>query len=109
MDFEADGLPPSQSVRAAARVVNQSRRFPVSARMLQDAVDFLDRTISDDLLKPGMRLAAVETMVKMEALNQVDEIKAGELGGKVEQKPQVVILLPPNGTERKSAGSLPEQ
>ena len=56
-----------------------------------------------------MRLAAVETMVKMEALNQVDEIKAGELGGKVEQKPQVVILLPPNGTERKSAGSLPEQ
>ena len=30
MDFEADGLPPSQSVRAAARVVNQSRRFPVS-------------------------------------------------------------------------------
>ena len=109
MDFEADGLSPSQSVRAAARVVNQNRRFPVSARMLQDAVDFLDRTISDDLLKPGMRLAAVETMVKMEALNQVDEIKAGELGGKVEQKPHVVILLPPNGTERKSAGSLPEQ
>ena len=102
MDFEADGLPPSQSVRAAARVVNQSRRFPMSARMLQDAVDFLDRTVNDDSLRIGMRLEAVNTMVKMEALNQVDEIKAGELGGKVEQKPQVVILLPPNGTERKT-------
>lgn len=101
MDFDADGLPPSRSVRAAARVVNQSRRFPVNARMLQDAVDFLDRTVNDDMLKPGMRLAAVETLVKMEALNQVDEIKAGDLAGKVEQKPQVVILLPPNGTERK--------
>lgn len=98
--FDDDGLCPSETVRAAARIVNQSRRFPISSRMLQDAVDFLDRTVNDDLLKPGMRLAAVDTMVKMEALNQLDEIKLGEQGDDKKQT-VTVLLLPPNGTEKR--------
>jgi hypothetical protein len=100
-DFDEDGICPSETVRAAARVVNQSRRFPIDARMLQDAVDFLDRTVNDDRLKPGMRLAAVETFVKMEALNQVDEIKSGELANKQQVQERTVLLLPPNGTEKR--------
>lgn len=98
--FDEDGMPPSVTTRAAAAVMSRARRFPVSARLLQDAVDFLERTVVDEGLKPGMRLAAVETLVKMEALNQVDEIKLGELADKTQQTEKVVLLLPPNGSEK---------
>jgi hypothetical protein len=98
--FDEDGMPPSVTTRAAAAVASRARRFPVSARLLQDAVDFLERTVVDETLKPGTRLDAVESIIKMEALNQVDEIKLGELADKTQQTEKVVLLLPPNGSEK---------
>lgn len=99
--FDDGELPHSETVKAVARVMNQCKRHPTTARMLQDAVDFLDRVINDDGEKTRYRLEAVDKLLKMEAQNQVDEIKSGELADKQQTQERVVLLLPPNGTEKR--------
>lgn len=81
----------------------KSQRWETTPEIRQDALRFVDRVISDDDANEGNRLKAVELLLKMEAQNQTDDrIVAGvKSDGDGERQPQIVLVLPPNGAERK--------
>lgn len=79
------------------------KRFKVPAHARRRAVQIVEE-IMEHCQDPEVRLRAVETMIKMEVVNQNDEKLQIELergsGGSGTQQPTVVLLLPPNGTEK---------
>ena len=90
-----DGLPTSQEVRLMNR-----KRWNLSPRVRQDAVDFLERVINDEECGTKTRINAVECLLKMDLVDiaaEKDESTAAAAAATA--APTMVLLLPPNGTE----------
>jgi hypothetical protein len=81
----------------------KSQRWETTPTIREDALKFVDRVISDEDANEGNRLKAVELLLKMEAQNQTDDrIVAGvKDNSDGEEKQKIVLILPPNGAERK--------
>lgn len=81
----------------------KSQRWETTPEIRRDAMNFVDRVIADDDANEGNRLKAVELLLKMEAQNQTDDrIVAGvKADNEDDQKQQIILILPPNGAERK--------
>lgn len=109
MAFNNDGLSQSETTRLVARAVSRGRRWGISDRLKQDAVDHIDQVINDPEARPGVKRDCLEMLLKMEAMNQIDELKGGptEDGEQVKQ-PAMILLLPPNGSEKKLPEKEPE-
>ena len=90
-------------VRMAVR-----KRFKISSHARRRAVQIAEE-IMESSADPEVRLRAIETMIKMEVVNQNDEklqieLERGNGGASGAQQPTVVLLLPPNGTEKPLGG-----
>lgn len=96
--FDQDGMCVSETTRMMGAVLGKGRRFPVSDRLRQDAVDFLEKVLDDVEVGNGTKMDAVGLMLKMEQLNQFDEHNPIDGENRVQQ-PAMVLLLPPNGSE----------
>ena len=96
-DFNAPGIPRSQVVRHAANPA----RWGLTPRQRQAAIEFLEEVIGDPTAGTITRIKAVETLMKADALDlaaqkTLEPIDSGN-------EPQVLLLLPPNGSERPNA------
>ena len=81
----------------------KSQRWESTPEIRRDALQFVDRVINDHDANEGNRLKAVEILLKMEAQNQTDDriiagVKSDDDG---EQKQKIILVLPPNGAERR--------
>ena len=81
----------------------KSQRWESTPEIRRDALQFVDRVINDHDANEGNRLKAVELLLKMEAQNQTDDrIVAGvKDASDGDKQPQVILVLPPNNSERK--------
>ena len=97
IDHNAPGIPRSQVTRQLANPA----RWGLTPRQRQAALDFLEEVLGDPEVGIKTRLDAVEIMLKADALN----IAAQKVIEPVESanEPQVLLLLPPNGSERPNA------
>lgn len=96
-EYDAPGLPRSQTVRAMASV----GRWGLTPRQRQSALDFLQEVIDAPDVPVRTKIGAVECLLKADALNLAAE-KAMEPVDSGDEKRQVVLLLPPNGTEKQA-------
>ena len=96
-DFHAPGLPRSSTVRH----MTAATLYGISPRQRQAAMEFLEEVLGDPTAGTKTRLDAVEIMLKADALNIAAQkvIEPVESGS----EPQVLLLLPPNGSERPTA------
>jgi hypothetical protein len=103
------------SVRDGMAIVNKMNKnplWPVTSRTRQNIVNFLEQVMDDCVAgKEGVevkhRIKAAEVLLAAQGQNLVAEkiqidLLRGEGGNNVEQ-PKVVLLLPPNGSEAKTA------
>lgn len=80
--------------------MNNIIRWGITPRIRQDIVDEVEGIALDTSLHPLVRLKAIDTIVKMEAMNQIDERENGPEGRVLER---TVLLIPSNGSEKKRA------
>ena len=93
-DFNAPGIPRSHVTRQLANPA----RWGLTPRQRQAAIEFLEEVIGDPTAGTITRIKAVETLMKADALDlaaqkSLEPIESGS-------EPQVLLLLPPNGSER---------
>lgn len=89
-------LTPRKMVNMMSRIMQ--KRWETSERNRADALEFVVETIQNENVHPATRVKAVDLLLRMEAQNQMDERVSLEMsGGNVQ--PQMVLLLPPNGSE----------
>lgn len=96
-EFNAPGIPRSTTVRH----MQGGSLYGITPRQRQAAMEFLEQVLEDPTAGVGTKLEAVGVMLKADALNlaaqrAVEQVDSGE------KEPQVLLLLPPNGSERKS-------
>lgn len=96
-DFSTPGIPRSQVTRQLANPA----RWGLTPRQRQAALEFLEEVIGDQTAGTITRIKAVEAMMKADALDlaaqkSMEPIESGS-------EPQVLLLLPPNGSERPNA------
>jgi hypothetical protein len=97
-----NGLTQKQELGLVGMAVR--KRFKLSSHARRRAVQIAEE-IMETAIDPEVRLRAIETMIKMEVVNQNDEklqlvLQRGNGGASGVQQPTVVLLLPPNGTEK---------
>ena len=91
--------------RQDLQMVRRAAGWGLTARGKAAAVQLLEQTVEDSGVSLGLRLAAVETMLKIDALELTAErlaaaaAAAEDTGGAV-----TVFVLPPNGTEAAGGG-----
>ena len=86
--------------------MRQGKRWETTPEIRQQVLEFVVDMVTDENGNPFTRLKAVDHLLKMELMNQVDErIENEGNGGGGEAEGTVVLLLPPNGTEVKAGGS----
>jgi hypothetical protein len=76
-----------------------NRRFNITGDIRQQMVDTAAQMMLSPLSSPRTVEAGVKTLLEMEKLNQIDERVVAEKSAE-DSTPRVVILLPPNGTEK---------
>lgn len=97
-----DGLSVRNSQAIARKLMRQGKRWETTDAIRKEVLDFVVEVITDENGNPFTRLKAVDHLLKMELMNQVDERIENEEGRGVGGEEQVVVLLlPPNGTEAK--------
>ena len=96
-DFNAPGLPRSSTVRH----MTAATLYGISPRQRQAAMEFLEEVLGDPTAGTKTRLDAVEIMLKADALNLAAQRSVQQVDS--ESEPQVLLLLPPNGSERTTA------
>ena len=101
-----DDMKPHEIVAVGRKIFGGKSLWPTTGRMRQDLVNILYRFSEDEDLKPTVRMGAVSLLMEAEKQNLVaikleidaeGKLEASELGSK---GPQMVLLLPPNGTEK---------
>ncbi len=107
MESEFEGM----SVRDGMAIVNKMNKnplWPVTSRTRQNIVNFLEQVMDDCVAgKEGVdvkhRIKAAEVLLAAQGQNLVAEKIQIDLlrqdGGSEEKQPQMILLLPPNGTE----------
>lgn len=103
------------SVRDGMAIVNKMNKnplWPVTVRTRQNIVNFLEQVMDgvvagEDNVPVKQRIKAAEVLLAAQGQNlvaekiQIDLIR-GE-GGALQDQPKMVLLLPPNGSEVKTA------
>ena len=93
-DYNAPGIPRSTTVRQ----MTNAARWGLTPRQRQAALEFLEEVIDDPTAGTMTRIKAVETMMKADALDLAAQRSSEQVDS--ESEPQVLLLLPPNGSER---------
>jgi hypothetical protein len=96
-DFNAPGLPRSSTVRH----MTNAARWGLTPRQRQAALEFLEGVIDDPTAGTITKIKAVEVMMKADALDLAAQRSSEQVDSGME--PQVLLLLPPNGSERTTA------
>jgi hypothetical protein len=98
----ADGLTQRGELGLMRRIANDERkcrRWGTRPEGRQALVDRLEEVIQDDTMPVVAQIMAAKVYVMIEGQNQADERMAiGSDDGK-ENGPQVILVLPSNGTE----------
>ena len=100
-----DDMKPHEIVAVGRKIFGGKSLWPTTGRMRQDLVNILYRFSEDEDLKPTVRMGAVSLLMEAEKQNlvaiklEIDaegklELAEGRSGG-----PQIIMLIPSNGTE----------
>ena len=101
-----DDMKPHEVVAVGRKIFGGKSLWPTTGRMRQDLVNILYRFSEDEDLKPTVRMGAVSLLMEAEKQNLVAMKLEIDAEGKLEMAegngkgPQMVLLLPPNFTER---------
>ena len=103
--FDPDyGLTKRKVVSMTRRAVK--KRWRVSSETRKRMIKFCEEVMDDESVHVSNRLKAVDSLVRMEAMNQVDEriqievdLRNGNYDAQSGNAGKVIVLLPPNGTE----------
>ena len=91
--------------RQDLQMVRRAAGWGLTARGKAAAVQLLEQTVEDPGVSLGLRLAAVETMLKIDALELTAErLAAAAAAGEDTGAGVTVFVLPPNGTEAAGGG-----
>lgn len=93
-EFEQPGIPRSTTLQMMS-----VKRYGVSARLKQNALDYLERTIEDPMAPDGSKMKAIECMLKMDMIDLATQKDDAAANAATAAAPAMVLLLPPNGTE----------
>lgn len=102
-----DGLSVRNSQSIARKLMRQGKRWETTDAIRKEVLDFVVEVITDENGNPFTRLKAVDHLLKMELMNQVDERMENEGNGGGGEEQVVVLLLPPNGTEARDGKGEP--
>lgn len=91
-----------QDLGILGRLTRSGRRWDTTGQMRQDAIELVERVISDETKPTGLRLKAVQMLCVFEGQNILDEKISMEIGGAERGAPMMVLLLPENGSEATS-------
>lgn len=93
-EFEQPGIPRSTTLQMMS-----VKRYGVSARLKQNALDYIERTIEDPMAPDGSKMKAIECMLKMDMIDLAMQKDDAAATAATAAAPAMVLLLPPNGTE----------
>lgn len=105
-----DDMKPHEIVAVGRKIFGGKSLWPTTVRMRQDLVNILYRFSEDEDLKPATRMGAISLLMEAEKQNLVAIKLEIDAEGKLEMAegsgkgPQMVLLLPPNGTEKAVVG-----
>lgn len=96
------------TTRKAVQMMNHimAKRWDTTDQNRSDALEFVVQTIGNEMVHPATRVKAVDLLLRMEGQNQLDERVSLEMSGNLQQQPQMVLLLPANGTEVSAAAEV---
>lgn len=93
-----EGMSQFKAVALARKMTRNSHRWPTTEDGRQIAYDVVLGALKDPNVHIATQIKAAQTMLLMERQNQVDQTVS--LGiGQAQVQPQMVLLLPPNGSE----------
>ena len=101
-----DDMKPHEVVAVGRKIFGGKSLWPTTVRMRQDLVNILYRFSDDEELKPTVRMGAISLLMEAEKQNlvaiklEIDAEAKLEMDSSVKGGPQMVLLLPGNGTER---------
>ena len=90
--------------RQDLQMVRRAAGWGLTARGKAAAVQLLEQTVEDPGVSLGLRLTAVETMLKIDALELTAERLAAAAAAEDTGAGVTVFVLPPNGTEAAGGG-----
>jgi hypothetical protein len=103
-----DEMTPREVVAVGKKIV--ADLWPVSVRNRQDLVNACVRFMEDEDLKPATRMGAMQIILECTKQNLVKQKmdEENQNGSEMlENKgPKVVLLLPPNGSEKKEVADV---
>lgn len=88
---------PRKMISMMSRIMK--KRWETSEQNRTDALEFVIDTIQNENVHPATRVKAVDLLLRMEQQNQIDERVLLEVRDGEGRQPQMVLLLPNNGTE----------
>jgi hypothetical protein len=100
-----DDMKPHEVVAVGRKIFGGKSLWPTTGRMRQDLVNILYRFSEDEDLKPTVRMGAVSLLMECEKQNLIAIKMEIDAEGKLEMAegngkgPQIIMLLPSNGTE----------
>lgn len=105
-----DEMTPREVVAVGKKMIKTSL-WPTTGRIRQDLVNTCFRFMEDEELKPATRMGAMQILMECEKQNLVREKMDADLevsagGGEENKGPKVVLLLPPNGSEKKEVADV---
>lgn len=101
-----DDMKPHEVVAVGRKIFGGKSLWPTTGRMRQDLVNLLYRFADDEDLKPATRMGAVSLLMEAEKQNLVAMKLEIDAEGKLEMAegksggPQIIMLIPANGTEK---------
>jgi hypothetical protein len=109
---EFDDMSPSKVVAVGRKIA--AGKFPVTPRIKQDLVNICYLFMEDTELKHATRMGAMTILLECSKLNLVMEKLEQDAGAAAEmlentKGPKVVLLLPPNNSERPAAADVGDE
>jgi hypothetical protein len=105
-----DEMTPREVVAVGKKITGDL--WPVSLRTRNDLVNACVRFMEDEDLKPATRMGAMQIILECTKQNLLKQKMDEEANGGQEalenKGPKVVLLLPPNGSEKAVAGEVPD-
>ena len=103
-----DEMTPREVVAVGKKITGDL--WPVSMRTRNDLVNACVRFMEDEDLKPATRMGAMQIILECTKQNLVKQKMDEDVNGGqdlLENKgPKVVLLLPPNGSEKKEVADV---